>query len=132
MTIPGKYVLPADIAAKMARFGRYEFDPKGCGEDFNTIWSEVQSPLMSFAMGDPAGFVAALADAVLPVGGWAVFGAARAIDDMVSPHSPYPRAEDVLDAGLEFLRGNIPLGKVPQAEWERWLAKGGTADTWLP
>jgi len=64
--------LPADIVSLMVRFGQYEFDPSRSGDDAGRIWMETQSPLQPFTQADPAGFMAALAEATLPVGGWAV------------------------------------------------------------
>ena len=71
-------MLPNDIISLMDRFGRYEFNPQTSGVDPADM-GQLMARLYPFASADPDGFLVALAGAVLPVGGRAVYGASRAI-----------------------------------------------------
>lgn len=131
---PG-HTLPLDIVSMMERFGRIEFDSQGSGENIAAIWSEMGG-LRSFATEDPEGFLAALAEAVLPIGDWAVFGAGRTIWDFLSPNRnssilQHPAYNAIMNASLEFLR---TIGgsqeHVTGYEWQHWVANGGTHETW--
>ena len=64
--------LPGDIVSKMERFGRYEFNPQANADGAEDIWG-LMGDLYPKASADSEGFIATLADAVLPVGGWAVY-----------------------------------------------------------
>jgi hypothetical protein len=127
--------LPGDIVSKMERFGRYEFNPQANAGGAEDIWG-LMGDLYPIASADPEGFMAAIADAVLPVGGWAVYGASRTIWELLSPptelrHNPSYNA--IMNAAIEFLRTNgVPPMMVRGYEWEYWVNNGGTSDTWIP
>jgi hypothetical protein len=126
--------LPSDIISMMERFGRYEFNLQTSaydGEDIGRIMAE----LYPFASTDPAGFLVALAEAVLPVGGWAVYGASRTVWELLNPsveirhHLSY---NAIMNASLEFLRtSGVPSIMLNGYEEAHWLASGGTRDTWV-
>jgi hypothetical protein len=130
--------LPGNIISMMERFGRFEFNPQGSNaEDAGSIWIETQAPLQPFAETDPAGFLVALAEAVLPVGGWAVYGASCTLwdcfgskIDIFRQHSSY---NAIMNASIEFLRANgVPPMMVRGYEWQHWVNNDGTSDTWVP
>jgi len=126
--------LPNDIIPMMERFGRFEFDPQGSGEDAGDIWGQWAERVIPFAEADPNGFLIALAEAVLPVGGWAVYGASRTIWECFSSKEvirQHPSYKAIMSAALEFLRtSGVRLGDLRPYEREYWLASGGTIDTW--
>lgn len=130
---PDGYSLPADIVDCVARFGRYEVDPEGSGEQ-GEEQGRMMIDLYSFASAEPERFIADLADAVLPVGGWAVYGASRTVWELVtSPDKQHPAYKAIMDGAIAFLRSNgLPPMRVRGYEWDYWLDSGGTRDTWLP
>lgn len=124
--------LPANVAQMMERAGRFEFDPQSSAEGSGAIWSETQQPLASAAREDPEGFMTALANAVVPVGGWSAYGAARTVTNLISSPDPAsPAYNALMRASLEFLRGSgVPSGRLSGIEWSYWIDNGGTAETW--
>ena len=120
----------------MERFGQYEFDPQASTDD-PAIIGQLVAEMYQFASADPDGFLVALADAVLPVGGWAVFGACcilwecfgSNIDNSLQ-HSSY---HAIMNAAIEFLRANgVPPMRVKGYMWHYWVNNGGTSGTWIP
>lgn len=131
-----KYALPRDVIRMMERFGRYSFQQPGSEADAGDIWIQTQAPLTSFISADPTGFVVALAEAVLPVGSWALCGAGRTLSDRLSSSESvlqHPSYHAIMTASLEFLRASgVGSGSLTGYEWKHWLDSGGTIDTWLP
>ena len=131
------YALPSNILRMMEQFGRFERNPQGSGEDPGAMGS-LMAELAPFASTDPKGFLEALTSVVLPVGGWAVYGASRTIWEFLSvsrnsPFSHHPAYIALMNAALDFLRANgVPPMMVSRYEWDYWLDNGGTMDTWLP
>lgn len=129
--------LPDDIIGMMERFGRFEFDPQGNGDDAGIIgqqWAELVFP---FSQANPEGFVADLAAAILPVGGWAVYGASCTLWECFSSNNEnirqQPSYNAIMNAAIEFLRANhVPQMMVKPYQWQHWLQNGGTRDTWIP
>jgi hypothetical protein len=125
--------LPSDIISMMESFGRFEFDPQGSGEDAGDI-GRLMAELYPFASSDPDGFLVALAKAVLPVGGWAAYGASRTIWELLSPSAEirqHPAYKAIMNAALEFLRtSGKSLIMLRPYERDFWLVSGGTMDTW--
>lgn len=128
--------LPGNIVNMMERFGHVEFDPQGSGEDIGTVWMELQWPLQPFTEADPEGFLIALANAIVPVGGWAAYGASRTLYEFFSSKTAFhqhPAYVAIMDAAIEFLRANrVPPLNVRPYEWAHWMARGGTRETWEP
>lgn len=129
-----KRLLPGDIAQQMERYGRFEF----YGEAHRDAGAEVgrmMGELYPIASADPQAFLAALAEAVLPTGGWAVYGASRLVWELLSPLEPYrqnPSYNAIMNAALDFLRTNGVRPKdIRPYEWHHWIDSGGTADTWV-
>lgn len=127
--------LPNNIIGMMERFGRYEFNPQGSGDDAADIWGQM-AELSPFASADPDGFLVALAGAVLPIGGWSVYGASRTIWEFLSSSTSvhqHPSYNAIMKAAIDFLRSNgVPPMMVRGYEWNYWLDSGGTIDTWVP
>lgn len=115
--------LPGGVVSRMERFGRYEFDPMGAGIDARTVWSELQAPLLEFAQADPAEFAAQLVTAVLPAGGFALYGAARTIWNLLGSDFRHPSYDTVRMAALEFFRANgVPMNRLSAKDWQFWQA----------
>ena len=129
-----EHALPSDIIRMMERFGRFEFDPQESSEDDARDIGSLEPELYPFASADPDGFLVALAEAVLPVGGWAAYGAERIIRSLLGPSvSQHPSYNAIMSASLAFLRTNgVPPMRLNDYEWGYWSANGGTIDTWLP
>ena len=127
-----KSPLPADIVQRMERLGRHEYDPMNSPDDASEVFQYCLSPLLEIARTQPDLFVTSLADACIPVGGWAVYGAQSAVADLVGLD---PRGVDggrLLDAAIEFLREHyVPPVRVPTYMWHRFLDNGGDNSTWL-
>jgi hypothetical protein len=94
--------LPADIVPMMEKFGRYEYDPQGSGIDSSDLYQNCVIPLYPMAQDDPAGFVEALGDAVLPVGGWSAYGAERAVAEPIGLDFATPASQELLAASLQL------------------------------
>ncbi len=125
--------LPADIIAMMERFGRHEIDVLNSSDDGGALFQATQAPLLDAASRDPEGFIRALADVCVPVGGWAVYGADRTVVNLVGTSPPGPDWLRILDASNDFLRSNfVPPMRIPGYAWDRFIELGGTGNTWLP
>ena len=133
-----EHVLPGDIVRRMERFGRFEFNPQANKYNDAADIGELMAALYPFASADPDGFLVALAGAVLPVGGWAAYGASRTIWELLSPSASvsvrqHPSYNAIMNAALAFLRtSGVPPKSLRFYEWDHWLASGGTMDTWVP
>jgi hypothetical protein len=126
-------LLPPDIVQRMERFGRHEIDIMGSHDDGYAVFQATQQPLITVASTDSAGFIRALADACVPVGGWAVYGADRTVINLVGSSPPGDDWLRILHGSIEFLRANyVPPIRIPPYAWERFVDSGGTANTWLP
>src|SRR6266571_1995132 len=128
--------LPSNIVPMMERFGRYEFNPQTSGIDPREI-GQLVAELYQIASADPDGFLVTLAGAVIPVGGWAAFGACcilwecfgSNIDSSLQNSSYHA----IMNTAIEFLRANgVPPMRIKGYIWQYWVNNGGTSDTWLP
>lgn len=79
-------ILPSNIVEMMERLGRHEIDITVSTDDPMAVWTHTQEPLVATASGQPANFVKALADACVPVGGFAVYGADKAVVTLIGNH----------------------------------------------
>ena len=123
--------LPANVVDMMVEFGRFEYDPQGSDVDGERVWSELQSPLLAFAQSDPAGFVDALAQATIPAGEWAIYGASRTVQNLLDPDFDSPAHDAIREASLQFLRKNgVPNSRLNGYEWRYWLSHGGRTEQW--
>lgn len=82
-------------------------------------------PLMQMAKQDPNGFLAALAAATVPIGGWTVYGAMRLIwhFGLADPDVPQADSDAISMAALQFLYDSdypwMRLRVHEQAIWRR-------------
>ena len=124
--------LPSDIAATMAEFGYAELRGAGSGISAERSW-QILSVLLPASQSDPGGLTAALAMTVTPLGGYAAYGASRAVAELVGQPFDGPDGAAVLDGAIRFLRAmGVPPIRVRGYEWSYWVRQGGTAETWLP
>ncbi|WP_333762374.1 hypothetical protein [Streptomyces sp. IBSBF 2390] len=122
--------LPGDVVSRMERFGRFEFDPVGTDIDASDVWGELQAPFLPFAQSDPDGFARSLSDAVLPAGGFALFGAARTMWNLVGSDFSSPAYDAVRMAALEFFRANgVPSNRLSADDWRFW--QENRSEPWL-
>jgi hypothetical protein len=116
----------------MEEFGRFEFDPPGSGIDGSRVWNDLQSPLLPFAQSNPSGFVESLAKTTIPIGGWAVYGAARTVANLVDPEFESPAHDSLRNGSLQFLRDNgVPNNRLSAYEWQYWVSHRGGEEPWL-
>jgi hypothetical protein len=97
--------LPPDLLARLDAFGRFESDPQGSGVDASGH-PNADYALLQVAKEDPDCFLAALASATDPIGGWTSYGAMRLAWHFGLLANDEPQAD--LDAigytALSFLR----------------------------
>jgi len=123
--------LPVNIVTMMERFGRHEASWAPSDEDAFAIWNETQQPLLDLVSQDQQQFTDALADAVVPVGGFAVLGGSRTVINLIGEMDT-PSYDRLMDGTIEFLRAsNVPPMHVTGYEWQYWIGKGGTNADWL-
>jgi hypothetical protein len=127
-----KGLLPPNVITMMERFGRHEIDLVHSPDDGYAVFQATQEPLYPAARDNPVGFIRALADACVPVGRWAVYGADRTVVNLVGASVTGEDWFRILDASNEFLRANyVPPMRVPEYAWSRFIEMGGTGSTWL-
>jgi hypothetical protein len=132
-SVPTGDLLPRDIVARMGTFGRFEFDPQGSGIDSRTVWEDIIAPLALNAKDHPAEFLRQLAAAVLPVGGWAVYGGAHLVTELFSAEYRDHSYEAMMAAALDFLRSlGVPALATNGYEWSFWQRTKGRTEPWLP
>ena len=118
--------LPGDIVGRVTHYGQHEFDPRGYrGPDINATVYQILYPQAS---ADPAGFTERLSAALLPAGGWAVYGGARLVPDLCDRQqiSGLPAYLALLDAALDFLHDSgVGRDHLNHYEWQRWCETRG-------
>jgi hypothetical protein len=102
---PEVRALPADLVERLEPFGRFEYDPQGSGVDA-VGHPNADYELLQVAKRDPGGFLAALAAATIPIGGWTVYGAMRLTwhFDLLTADGSGPDADQIGLEALLFLR----------------------------
>lgn len=86
----------------LEKFGRYELDPFDSRIDGMEIVTRFDG-LRDYAIADPGRFLAELEAAVAgDDGGFATFGAARLVWQMLDDALDRPAAQRLLEAGLDF------------------------------
>lgn len=126
--------LPANIVQQMEEFGRFEFDPQNPNNvDSGTVWANLVAPLYDRSRDDGPAFLAALAAAVLPVGGWPAYGAERLVKEIFSGDLDDPSYHAIMAEALDFLRSlGVPNSRLNSYEWRSWLDHKGEDEPWLP
>jgi hypothetical protein len=124
--------LPPDIVTVMEGFGRYSFNPSDTDNTGVDPWESYLVGLWPFARDEPDEFSAALADRILPRGGWAAYGAAHAVVELTDRADGTPAHQALMDASLHFLRGNgVPMSQLTSYERAHWNHRNGAFDSWL-
>ncbi|WP_431914377.1 hypothetical protein [Micromonospora carbonacea] len=124
--------LPADLEERLARFGRFTFDPGGGDTDADEVLRTLLHPLYPVAQADPARFLTTLRDRALPAGGWAVYGAAHLVWELLGGGVEHPAHHDLMTASLGFLRERgVPNSRLKGYEWEYWLNRRAAGEPWL-
>jgi hypothetical protein len=122
-----------EIVRLMERFGRYEIDVMRSPDDPQAVFGLTQMPFVPLSQRDPMGLIHLLAEACVPAGGWAAYGADRTVVNLVGASPPGDDWLRILDASIEFLRSNyVPPIRIAPYAWDRWIAGGGTSNTWVP
>jgi len=112
-------LLPSDIVQRMEYYGRCEFSPQQSEPDAPRRLNElIYQPLYPVASADPDRFITELADAVLPIGGWAVYGGERCVRDLINTRTRHPGFVAMVDAAMYFLRSQ-GYGMMYVAPYER-------------
>jgi hypothetical protein len=124
-----RHLLPAYIVPRMAEYGRgrwnHQYDPFEPGP--------FDEALQAMPADAQRAWVAALSEAVVPVGGWAVMGAQATVMKVMSHPVDLPTYRAIMDAALDFQRSagvwesqlsiNETLYWHEQHKNEPWLAR---------
>jgi hypothetical protein len=137
-----KPALPPDTIEILDRYGRWSFDPRNSGIESLAIGHEQLTEPVMRAYGSSMDAAAravdelsdALAEEVLPVGGWPVYGAYKLVIDF-RDEPAHPSDLRLMEAGLEFLRSRgVPWNThLSPFEKDFWIARhprGG--EEWIP
>jgi hypothetical protein len=115
--VAARWTVPRDVVATMELFGRAEFDAAGLADRRVNLWTDLVGPLLPHARQRPAEFLRQLADAVVPAGGWAVYGGQRWVTELLPDDLDDLSQHRMLDAALDFLRGlGVPPARLSVAE----------------
>lgn len=99
----GSY-LPANVIPGLEPFGRFEFEPVGSTFDPSVITNNYA--LLQLKIQDPDRFIAEIAAAAIPAGGWTLFGAMKLLweYDYLDSVPDNPDATALLLAGVDLAR----------------------------
>jgi hypothetical protein len=122
-------LLPTDIVPMMEMFGRFEWDP-GSGDAAEagaitvSLWQLGQAT-------SPDVFLAELANAVLPAGGWAAYGGERLVKEIYSGDLRDPSYDAMMGAALDFLRrSGASFARLNTYERNYWTGHSAAGDIW--
>ncbi len=127
--------LPANIVSIMERSGRHKIAPHSSGEPgpLDVGWR----PIVPFdveqdARADPQAYVDALAEVVLPAGGWAVYGAAELALDVMNHDLDNPSYRALFVGGLDVRRkAEVPWVMLNSFDHSYWT-EAHPDEPWLP
>lgn len=130
-------LLPPDIISLMEKYARSKFDFRGTGVAQGLDTSRImmiEANLYPVAQANPDAFVTALATAILPVGGWAAYGAGILVRELLGSEYSHPASDEIRMAGLQWLRDNgVPATLfLAPVDWRFWLEHAGENEPWLP
>lgn len=123
--------LPADIVARVEKHGKERYH--GDNDPFDPdMWSsDYIHELRALSRDEQEKWVSALAAAVLPVGGWAVYGAEELLMSALGPPGHITGHGEIVEAALEFQRaGGVWWNALSPAEQVYWTAHHPDA-SWL-
>jgi hypothetical protein len=114
-------LLPSDIIRKMELYGKFEFDSRLVDGAVAAMVGQMLPELYPKATANPDSFISELATAVLPRGGWAVYGGERLVRDLIGSDSRHPDFLKMLDAAILFLRSkDYGPGHIAPYEMDIW------------
>ncbi len=121
----GHPLLPANIVSIMERSGRHKIAPHSSGEPgpLDPGWEPIiPFELEQQARAEPQQIVEALAEVIVPVGGWAVYGAAELALDVMNHDLSNSAYRALFVGGLEVRRkADVPwvmLNSFDQMYWD--------------
>ncbi|MEZ5409240.1 MAG: hypothetical protein R2761_14525 [Acidimicrobiales bacterium] len=124
------------LAALAERVGRHDWNPAASEDDETAVAASCVRPLAAEAGTEPRAFLDRLADACLPAGPWAAYGADRLALRLFGPSSElrhHPAWSALLDAAVSLCRARLlPYPLLPTYLAERFEAAGGDPESWLP
>jgi hypothetical protein len=121
--------LPAGFADTLEQYGRWTFDPPGSGIDPSQIGgASIEYELFMLAQADSDAFIRAIAAVAIPVGGWAVYGGARAVWNAVGTDVDHPDYLALLDASIDFVQTQYGMAYLAPYEMRRLEQTHGEAD----
>jgi hypothetical protein len=127
--------LPRDVVTTMRRYGRHKVDPYTSGEPspLDAGWAPIVSSELEFAArAEPARYVSAIAEAVLPGGGWAVYGGAEFALDVWKHDLEQPAYRSLFVGGLMVRReAKVPWSKLNGFDQSYW-SQHHEGEPWLP
>jgi tetratricopeptide (TPR) repeat protein len=130
--VPSPEWLPPETLEKLPAFGRFAFDPAGSGEDGHEMHRTVVAPLKPYARKAPEALVSELHRVAQPLGGWALYGAARLATELVGTDCDHADYRELIRGSLQFLReGGVPSAMLAGHEWAFWLEGEGRRQPWL-
>jgi|SRR5664279_67506 len=100
-------LLPSNIVSIMERSGRHKIAPHSSGEPdpLDPGWEPIiPYDVEQRARKEPEAYVRALAEVIVPVGGWAVYGAAELALDVMNHDLDNPSYRSLFVGGLEVRR----------------------------
>lgn len=128
--LDNRSALPCDLVARMELVGRFEVDCQSSGVDAGQVWITGIAPFRQAAVHDPQGFMRGLRELLLHLGGYAAYGAACCIAELLGYDQQNSDYLALLDAGIEFKRElGLSHTHLKGYEWSRWLRTHG-ADAW--
>ncbi|MFJ5812094.1 hypothetical protein [Streptomyces sp. NPDC093093] len=115
--------MPPQTPLRMEILGRHTAKGPDSTLDTMHIWTVCLQPYLNVTPED-------LAEAVLPVGGWAVYGASRCLRELGTHDDNGPAYGAVWDAGLEFYRSTgVSTAHLSFHDHQRWIQRHGP-DSW--
>ncbi len=128
-------LLPADIVSIMERSGRHKIAPHSSGEPspLEPSWKPiVPTDFEMQARANPQPYVDALAEIIVPVGGWAVYGAAEFALDIMHHELDNPSYRALFVGGLEARRqAQVPWVMLNSFDHVFWQ-EAHPDEPWLP
>lgn len=115
--------MPPQTPLRMEILGHHTANGLDSTLDTSHIWSVCLQPYLSVSPEE-------LAAAVLPVGGWTVYGASRCLRELGTHDENGQAYGAIWDAGLEFYRSTgVSTAHLSFNDHERWIQRHGP-DSW--
>ena len=128
-------LLPSDIVSILERYGRHRIAPHSSGEPspLEPGWEPIIP--IEFEMKvrpEPQKYIEALAEVIIPIGGWAAYGAAELALDVAEHDLDNIAYRDLFVAGLHVRReAQVPWVMLNSFDHAYW-AEAHPNEEWLP